>query len=76
MAWFARFQFGWDRVALLYTSDAYGLGGSSKFIEAAANYNVSIISDQSFQLGATLDDVEGPLKRIRSSGALVILYFG
>lgn len=67
MAMLCRTQFGWDRVGLLYTTDAYGVGGSSKFIEAADTYNLTVIADISFPLLATRDDLDLPIRRLKDT---------
>ncbi|MDR3446589.1 ABC transporter substrate-binding protein, partial [Dyella sp.] len=76
IAWFMRYQFEWHHAAILYTSDAYGTAGSSIFLAAADRYNISVLADQSFPIGATAADLDQPLRRIKASRATVIVYFG
>jgi ABC-type branched-subunit amino acid transport system substrate-binding protein len=71
MAWMTRYHFGWDRVAIMYTNDLYGSSGASAFVNSAQDFNISIITQQGFAMGAIDADITPPLMRVKTSRARI-----
>lgn len=76
MAHLAAFTFGWKEVAVLHSSDPYGSGGASRFVDAAIGFNVTVLRQVQFSVLATPAELVSPLQKIDASGARVILFFG
>ena len=66
---------GWDKVAILATTDSYGILASSDFINRVKNENlpIKVLTYQTILVGQVDQSVE--MREIKNSGARVIVTF-
>ncbi|KAI8820079.1 periplasmic binding protein-like I [Fimicolochytrium jonesii] len=66
---------GWNRVAYLHSAQLYGTAYIQPIVNAAANQNVTLLAQSSFNTGVAADD-DAALALVRQSDARIIIVTG
>src|SRR3990167_11070432 len=67
-------KYGWEnKVSAISTSDEYGVGGITKFIDEGEKFGVTVKAYQQFLVGAK--DISVELRELKNSGSRVFLAF-
>jgi ABC-type branched-subunit amino acid transport system substrate-binding protein len=66
-------HYGWKRVALMHTNDAYGTGGAQIFQSAASTLDIDVATVQDFSPDS--QDVTAQLDAIEASGVRIVVIF-
>ena len=64
---------GWNEIALLISSESYGISMANSFLSAASETDLNIIEYQQFLIGTT--DLAIEMSEIKKSGARIIVTF-
>lgn len=67
---------GYKKIALMSDSSAYGKGGHADVLKALTKLGITPVSDETYDLGFTEDQMKPILSRIKSTGADIIINWG